>query len=788
MIPMQKLVASHSLLHRWSQSVAAAIAAFCISSHANAAPVPITGAGSYSQNFDTLALSGTGNAWLDDSTIVGWYSQRTGTGITYNADTGTGNAGALYSYGVASSTDRALGSLGSNNLSAGSFAHGVQLQNTSGSAVTINALSYAGEQWRKSGVTTAQVISLSYKISSSAITLLEPSTETGWTAVSAGDFSSPVNTTSAAALVGNDAANRAVISINPNITIPNGSYVMIRWRDPDHAGTDHGLAIDDFSVSWIPEVQPSLTLSASPSTVVENAGAAASTGTVSIPAALGADLTVSLASGDVTEATVPASVVITAGNTSATFPIDAVNDLLADGSQSVALTATATGYLNGATTLTVNDDTDAAILVSITPTSISEAAGAAAATGSVTLAAAPAADVTVNLASNDLTEATVPASVIITTGNTSATFPVDAVNDNDLDGTRSVRIDATATGYTGGHATISVTDDDVPTPPTLGPGAIAFTGFNADGNDDLAFVALVAIPANETIFFTDNEWNGAAIGAGGAFNTGEGLITWTAPASGVAAGTVVTLNSLSIVGRSTSVGSVTGSGSFNLGGSAETVYAYQGTASSTLTAFLAVIATHAADSTVGTGLDASHIINLTVDVDIAAYTGLRNNKTTYAGYLASFANSANWITQDGTGDQSGDTTAPDVPFDTTVFTLATATGYDSWNDNLADQTADQDYDGDGLDNGTEYFMGTLGNAFTANPGVVAGKVTWPRAAGTTIGAWRVEVSSDLTTWTDATVTYPGSVDTTTDTAKVVFTMPTTPTAPDKVFVRLSVTP
>jgi hypothetical protein len=34
----------------------------------------------------------------------------------------------------------------------------------------------------------------------------------------------------------------------------------------------------------------------------------------------------------------------------------------------------------------------------------------------------------------------------------------------------------------------------------LAPGSIAFTGFNADSNDSLAFVALVAIPGGTTIF------------------------------------------------------------------------------------------------------------------------------------------------------------------------------------------------------------------------------------------------------------------------------------------------
>ena len=33
------------------------------------------------------------------------------------------------------------------------------------------------------------------------------------------------------------------------LSIPSGTDVMLRWSDPDHTGADHGLAIDDFSVT-----------------------------------------------------------------------------------------------------------------------------------------------------------------------------------------------------------------------------------------------------------------------------------------------------------------------------------------------------------------------------------------------------------------------------------------------------------------------------------------------------------------------------------------------------------
>ena len=37
-------------------------------------------------------------------------------------------------------------------------------------------------------------------------------------------------------------------------------------------------------------------------------------------------------------------------------------------------------------------------------------------------------------------------------------------------------------------------------------GDIAFIAYNGDGNDDFAFVTLVAISDGTVIYFTDNEW------------------------------------------------------------------------------------------------------------------------------------------------------------------------------------------------------------------------------------------------------------------------------------------
>jgi hypothetical protein len=201
---------------------------------------------------------------------------------------------------------------------------------------------------------------------------------------------------------------------------------------------------------------------------------------------------------------------------------------------------------------------------------------------------------------------------------------------------------------------------------------IAFTGFNADGVDNLAFVTLETLAPSTTIFFTDQEWNGSPIGGGGAFNTGEQGFSWTSPAFPLAAGTVITLDDMTNPTTIANYGTVSVHDGFNrgIGNSDESVYAYFGAAYAP-TSFLAIIGNDAeasSGSTAGTGLGVNklHILG---DEDIMAYVGPRSGLTAFTDYLPYLLDSANWITQDGSGDQSIDGTAPNIPFDGTAFTI-----------------------------------------------------------------------------------------------------------------------
>jgi hypothetical protein len=223
--------------------------------------------GSYSQNFNTLSSSGTTNAWTDNSTIQGWYWQNTGLVKTYSTDNGGLNGGGRYSYGSTGSSDRALGSLGSGNANAGHFAYGVQLKNTSGGTIPVIKISYTGEQWRNSAA-TANIISFWYKKSTTSIDDLTPNVNTDWTPFNSLDFVTPITGGTAGAIDGNDINNRVIFNQVElgGVNLQDGEYLMLKWSDPDHGGSDHGTSIDDFVFEWESEVTQVSSLLITPET------------------------------------------------------------------------------------------------------------------------------------------------------------------------------------------------------------------------------------------------------------------------------------------------------------------------------------------------------------------------------------------------------------------------------------------------------------------------------------------------------------------------------------------
>lgn len=113
----------------------------------------------------------------------------------------------------------------------------------------------------------------------------------------------------------------------------------------------------------------------------------------------------------------------------------------------------------GVTGLTFGGGPSITLTVGVSPAAFSESATNPAATGTVTRTGSTTAELVVTLSSSDTTEATVPATVTIPVGQTSATFAVTAVNDTFPDGNKTVTITASASGATPGTFDVTVQDD-----------------------------------------------------------------------------------------------------------------------------------------------------------------------------------------------------------------------------------------------------------------------------------------------------------------------------------------
>ncbi len=165
--------------------------------------------------------------------------------------------------------------------------------------------------------------------------------------------------------------NGTVNSFNA-ITLPavfnnRETPIHLRWyyRTDTPTGGRDAMAIDNIRIQQVAAQNLTLSLSLAPSVISETGGPNASVGTVTISQALGFPFTTALSSTDLSEATVPGSVIIPAGQLSATFPISAVDDLIADGPQTTTITVTAEGYNSASETLTVTDASTAG--VGVTP-------------------------------------------------------------------------------------------------------------------------------------------------------------------------------------------------------------------------------------------------------------------------------------------------------------------------------------------------------------------------------------------------------------------------------------
>lgn len=202
----------------------------------------------YSQTFDNLPSTGTataagGDLGVYNAGLSGWFFAETGSGsnTTLTAGTGTGTGGDTYSFGAASATERALGSLQSGSVTP---VFGFYFTNDTGRTINDLTINYTGEQWRLGTAGREDRLDFQYSLDATSLT-------TGtWTDQNALDFVAPITVTPTGALNGNATANRTAKTYTfTNIGLAAGAKLFIRWSSFDASGADDGLAVDDFSLT-----------------------------------------------------------------------------------------------------------------------------------------------------------------------------------------------------------------------------------------------------------------------------------------------------------------------------------------------------------------------------------------------------------------------------------------------------------------------------------------------------------------------------------------------------------
>jgi endonuclease I len=206
--------------------------------------------GGYSQNFDSLASSGTTGTALPP----GWALLETGTNAntSYGIDNGGSNSGNTYSYGSTGAAERALGAIQSGSLAS---RFGLGLVNRTGASLSSVSLSYIAEQWRLGATGREDRLDFQYSLNATGVADGAGS----WVDFNALDAIAPITAGTVGALDGNAAANRAAVNAElSGLSWAPDQTLWIRWVDFNAPGNDDGLAIDDLVIGQLTDVPPTL--------------------------------------------------------------------------------------------------------------------------------------------------------------------------------------------------------------------------------------------------------------------------------------------------------------------------------------------------------------------------------------------------------------------------------------------------------------------------------------------------------------------------------------------------
>ena len=277
------------------------------------------------------------------------------------------------------------------------------------------------------------------------------------------------------------------------------STFQIRFNHvDDFAVPFDGIALDDISVTGNPATRLLVSI---PDAAREGDGTLTERGAVQLSGPVARDITIFLHASDSKKLVVPATITIPAGTNRAGFAVRVIDDSLLNGTVPVTVRAESPGYFGGSATIQIADNEKAVLHVSL-PRKIREG-GRLKKEGVVRVHPRPARDITVQLRTSRPGELRVPALVTIPAGQPAAEFDLDAVDDNRIDGAKTVTVTAHVDNWIDGSDSILVLDNEISRVSVVLPPSIS----EADGvKADAGIVRLSGtLPASLVVSLTSSD-------------------------------------------------------------------------------------------------------------------------------------------------------------------------------------------------------------------------------------------------------------------------------------------
>ena len=240
--------------------------------------------------------------------------------------------------------------------------------------------------------------------------------------------------------------------------VTGNQFVVFGVTNAGYQGASWGLTVVDVDV-------PKLTLSFGAPSVTEGMTVPV---TVSRDYATNRELVVVL-NADPTQLTPPTSVVVPSNQLSYIFAVLAVDNTVVEPTRTNDLVASAAGFESATASVITLDNDLPVVTLRLAAHSISEGAGPQATVATVTRSPVSPRSLMVSLQSSDPGSAQVPASILIPGGQASVSFPIAAVDNLLVDGSRNVTLRVFVLDVSGqpiaegSGDTLQVLDDDGPT-------------------------------------------------------------------------------------------------------------------------------------------------------------------------------------------------------------------------------------------------------------------------------------------------------------------------------------